>query len=60
VQKHLGHATASITLDTYGHLFSDELDALAARLEDIHARALSDVWPHGGPAVVALREGAGQ
>jgi hypothetical protein len=59
VQKHLGHATASITLDTYGHLFSDELDALAARLEDIHARALSDVAPRW-PAVVALREGAGQ
>jgi integrase len=25
VQKQLGHATASITLDTYGHLFPDEL-----------------------------------
>jgi Phage integrase family len=60
VQKQLGHATASITLDTYGHLFPDELDTLAARLEDIHARALADVWPHGGPAVVALRESAGQ
>jgi hypothetical protein len=31
VQKQLGHATASITLDTYGHLFPDELDALAGR-----------------------------
>jgi hypothetical protein len=26
VQAQLGHATASITLDTYGHLFPDELD----------------------------------
>jgi integrase len=65
VQKQLGHATASITLDTYGHLFPDELDALAARLEDLHDRALgdrrtADAWPHGGPAVVALREGAGR
>jgi integrase len=65
VQKQLGHATASITLDTYGHLFPDELDQLAERLEDVRARALAarraaDVWPHGGPAVVALREGAGQ
>jgi integrase len=65
VQKQLGHATASITLDTYGHLFPDELDALAARLEDLHDRALegrraADVWPHGGPAVVQLREGAGR
>jgi integrase len=64
VQKQLGHATASITLDTYGHLFPDELDQLAERLEDVRARALAaraaDVWPHGGPAVVALREGAGR
>jgi integrase len=65
VQKQLGHATASITLDTYGHLFPDELDALASRLEDLHGRALearraADVWPHGGPAVLTLREGAGR
>jgi integrase len=65
VQKQLGHATASITLDTYGHLFPDELDALAQRLEDLHNRALAtrraaDVWPHGGPAVVQLHEGAGR
>jgi integrase len=31
VQKQLGHATASITLDVYGHLFPDELDAVADR-----------------------------
>jgi integrase len=64
VQRQLGHATASITLDTYGHLFPDELDALAGRLEDLHDRALAaraaEVWPHGGPEVVALREGAGR
>jgi integrase len=65
VQKHLGHATASITLDTYGHLFPDELDALAERLEDVHGRALETrqaggVSPHRRPAVVALRESAGQ
>jgi hypothetical protein len=65
VQRQLGHATASITLDTCGHLFPDELDALAARLEDLHDRALEDrraaiMWPHGGPAVVQLSEGAGQ
>jgi integrase len=65
VQKQLGHATASITLDTYGHLFPDELDALAGRLEDLHDRTLESrraagVWPHGGPEVVALREGAGR
>ena len=60
VQKQLGHATASITLDTYGHLFPDELDQLAARLEGVRAAALAQMWPHGGPDVVAIREGAGR
>jgi integrase len=64
VQKQLGCATASITLDTYGHLFPDELDALAGRLEDLHDRALAaraaELWPHGGPDVVPLREGTGR
>jgi integrase len=45
VQRQLGHATASITLDSYGHLFPDELDALAGL-----ARA------QRGPAVVPIRE----
>jgi integrase len=60
VQAQLGHATASIALDTYGHLFPDELDQLAARLEGVRAAALAELWPHGGPDVVPLREGAGQ
>jgi integrase len=48
VQRQLGHATASITLDVYGHLFPDELDALAGRLED----ARTEAWPplHGPSA----------
>jgi hypothetical protein len=65
VQKQLGHATTSITLDTYGHLFPDELNALPGRLEDLRGRALAarraaEVWPHGGPAVVAFGKRAGQ
>jgi integrase len=60
VQAQLGHATASITLDTYGHLFPDELDQLAARLEGVRAAELAQMWPHGGPDVVAIREGAGR
>jgi integrase len=64
VQKQLGHATTSITLDTYGHLFPDELDA-PRPLGDLHGRALAarraaEVWPHGGPAVVAFGKRAGQ
>jgi integrase len=61
VQRQLGHATGSITLDVHGHLFPDELDALAGRLEDARAEALASlVRTQRGPAVVPLREGAGQ
>jgi integrase len=38
VQAMLGHASATLTLDRYGHLFPDELDAIAERL-DAAARA---------------------
>jgi integrase len=65
VQAQMGHATASITLDTYGHLFPDELPALADRLEHARTAALDgrrrgEVWPHSGPSVVPIRESAGQ
>jgi hypothetical protein len=61
VQKQLGHATASITLDVYGHLFPDELDALAGRLERARAEALAGLArTQHGPAVIPLQEGAGQ
>lgn len=33
VQRHLGHASASMTLDRYSHLFTDDLEALADRLD---------------------------
>lgn len=35
VQRQLGHATASITLDTYAGLFDQDLDDLAVRLQRI-------------------------
>jgi len=38
----LGHATASMTLDLYGHLFPDQLDDVADRL-DVIGRAAADV-----------------
>lgn len=57
VQRQLGHATASITLDTYGHLFPDELDALADRLEDARADALATLArTRYGPQVVPLEK----
>lgn len=34
IQRMLGHKTASITLDRYGHLYTDDLEALADRLNE--------------------------
>lgn len=34
VQRMLGHASAAMTLDTYADLFEDDLDAVAARLNE--------------------------
>jgi hypothetical protein len=48
VQRQLGHATGSITLDVHGHLFPDELDALAGRLEDARAEALASAFHECG------------
>jgi integrase len=51
IQQMLGHATASMTLDLYGHLFPDQLDDVADRL-DVIGRAAADflrtdggLWP---------------
>lgn len=35
VQRQLGHASASITLDTYAELFDDGLDTIAQALDDM-------------------------
>jgi integrase len=61
VQAQLGHATARITLDTYGHPFPSELEALADRLEQARAAALENrERTQYGPEVVALSERAGR
>lgn len=39
VQRMLGHASATLTLDRYGHLFPDELDAVALRLDEAVRKA---------------------
>jgi integrase len=60
VQRQLGHATASITLDVYGHLFPDELDALAGRLEHARSEALMSLArTQRASDVVQLHESAG-
>ncbi|PRY00701.1 tyrosine-type recombinase/integrase [Allonocardiopsis opalescens] len=41
IQKMLGHAKPSITLDTYGHLFPDRLDEVAEAVDARRAGALS-------------------
>ncbi|GAA1482993.1 hypothetical protein GCM10009624_34330 [Gordonia sinesedis] len=39
VQRMLGHKSATLTLDRYGHLLSDELDALGTALNDARTAA---------------------
>jgi integrase len=39
VQKMLGHKSATLTLDRYGHLYADELQGVADRLDSLHAAA---------------------
>jgi integrase len=61
VQAQLGHATASITLDTCGHLFPSELEALADRLEQARAAALAQrERTQRGPEVVVVSESVGR
>lgn len=40
VQAQLGHQSAELTLDRYGHLYPDQLDVLAVRLEEARTRAV--------------------
>jgi integrase len=42
VQSQLGHASATMTLDRYGHVWPDELDALSDALDAIVARLPAD------------------
>ena len=35
VQSQLGHKTAKMTLDQYGHLFPDDLDDVADKMDDL-------------------------
>ena len=42
VQRMLGHASASMTLDVYAALFGDDLDAVATRLDEAVAARDAD------------------
>jgi integrase len=48
VQRMLGHASASITLDVYADLFDDDLDAVAIALNDAAMKStVAKVLPSG-------------
>ncbi|MEP7021870.1 MAG: tyrosine-type recombinase/integrase [Pseudonocardiales bacterium] len=53
VQQMLGHKSATMTLDLYGHLFENRLDEVAERL-DAAARASGDVYATPATNVVEL------
>ena len=55
VQQMLGHKSATMTLDQYGHLFGDRLDLVADAMDVARLAALADVYPLcTGGEVVAL------
>jgi integrase len=45
VQRLLGHKTAVLTLDRYGHLFSDDVDAVAAAFDSAADQLRAAVVP---------------
>jgi integrase len=60
VQAQLGHATASTTLDTYGHLFPSGMDTLGDRLVLVRDVAVARLArTQHGPADSRLEETAG-
>lgn len=53
VQQMLGHKSATMTLDLYGHLFGDQLDEVADRL-DVAAREAAVAPPLPDALVIPL------
>jgi integrase len=61
VQAQLGHASATVTLDRYGHLFPDELQQLADRLQHAYAQAVTDpARTEAADTMLRESKGAGQ
>ena len=49
VQRMLGHACAAMTLDVYADLFDDDLEAVAAALDQARAReSVGKMWAREG------------
>jgi integrase len=47
IQAHLGHSSITVTMDVYGHLFPDDMDALASRLDKARRDARAVARPQG-------------
>ncbi len=65
LQRQLGHKDAVQTLHRCGHLYPDELDSLAERLEQVRERACAaartaPMRPDGAPVAVQIGKAAGQ
>lgn len=55
VQRQLGHASAAMALDLYGHLYDDDLEALADALDQRFAAIrMVDGAPKAEPTVITL------
>ena len=60
VQQMLGHGSATMTLDTYGHLFENRLDEVADAMDaarDIERQAAPAVAPAERPVARVLPDG---
>ena len=54
VQAMLGYVSATLTLDRYGQLFDDELDAVADRIDAAARAAANFSRTRRGPNVIVL------
>lgn len=60
VQRMLGHASATVTLDTYAALFTDDLEALADRLDERFGDPdVAQAWPKASARVIAIGDQPG-
>lgn len=57
VQRMLGHTSAAMTLDIYGHLWDEHLDALPGAIEDHMARERARVATQSEKKSAAMRAG---
>ena len=56
VQKLLGHKTATLTLDRYGHLYPDDLETVATAFDAAAATVADDLRTMGSLKLVASDE----